>query len=47
MTDIEYILDFAAGLGCKMLAVGANLERVHSIIYPLQIGCRSQSGAGK
>lgn len=33
MTDIEYILDFAAGLGCKMLSVGANLERVNDTMY--------------
>lgn len=38
MTDIEYILDFAAGLGCKMLAVGANLERVNDTMYRI---CRS------
>lgn len=33
MNDIEYILDFAAGLGCKMLSVGANLERVNDTMY--------------
>lgn len=33
MNDIEYILDFAAGLGCKMLSVGANLERVNDAMY--------------
>ena len=33
MNDIEYILDFAASLGCKMLAVGANLERVNDTMY--------------
>lgn len=33
MTEIEYILDFAASLGCKMLAVGANLERVNDTMY--------------
>lgn len=38
MNDIEYILDFAANLGCKMLAVGANLERVNDTMYRI---CRS------
>jgi len=33
MNDIEYILDFAANLGCKMLTVGANLERVNDTMY--------------
>lgn len=33
MNDIEYILDFAANLGCKMLSVGANLERVNDTMY--------------
>ncbi len=33
MTDIEYILDFAASLGSKMLSVGANLERVNDTMY--------------
>ena len=38
MTDIEYILDFAANLGGKMLSVGANLERVNDTMYRI---CRS------
>lgn len=38
MNDIEYILDFAANLGCKMLSVGANLERVNDTMYRV---CRS------
>ena len=29
MKDIEYVLDFAAGLGCYMLESGANLERAN------------------
>ena len=29
MNHVECILDFAAGLGCRMLTVGANLERVN------------------
>lgn len=33
LTDIEYILDFAASLGSKMLSVGANLERVNDTMY--------------
>lgn len=33
MNDIEYILDFAANLGGKMLKVGANLERVNDTMY--------------
>ncbi len=38
MNDLEYILDFAASLGCKMLSVGANLERVNDTMYRI---CRS------
>ncbi len=38
MNDIEYILDFAVSLGCKMLTVGANLERVNDTMYRI---CRS------
>lgn len=38
MNDVEYILDFAADLGCKMLTVGANLERVNDTMYRV---CRS------
>ncbi|MDE6204042.1 MAG: threonine/serine exporter family protein, partial [Lachnospiraceae bacterium] len=30
---IEYILDFAANLGCRMLTVGANLERVNDTMF--------------
>lgn len=33
MNDLECILDFAASLGCKMLSVGANLERVNDTMY--------------
>ena len=33
MNNIEYILDFVANLGCKMLSVGANLERVEDTMY--------------
>lgn len=33
MNDVEYVLDFAADLGCKMLTVGANLERVNDTMY--------------
>ncbi len=38
MNDIEYILDFAAALGSRMLAVGANLERVDDTMSRV---CRS------
>ena len=38
MNQVEYILDFAASLGGKMLAVGANLERVNDTMYRI---CRS------
>lgn len=33
MNHVEYILDFAASLGCRMLTVGANLERVNDTMY--------------
>lgn len=33
MNRVEYILDFAASLGCRMLTVGANLERVNDTMY--------------
>ena len=33
MNNVEYILDFAAGLGCRMLTVGATLERVNDTMY--------------
>ena len=33
MNSVEYILDFAANLGCRMLTVGANLERVNDTMY--------------
>lgn len=33
MNNVEYILDFAASLGCRMLTVGANLERVNDTMY--------------
>ena len=33
MNSVEYILDFAASLGCRMLMVGANLERVNDTVY--------------
>ncbi len=33
MKNIEYILDFAVNLGCKMLSVGANLERANDTMY--------------
>ncbi len=38
MNHVEYILDFAASLGGRMLAVGANLERVNDTMYRI---CRS------
>lgn len=33
MNHVEYILDFTASLGCRMLTVGANLERVNDTMY--------------
>lgn len=33
MNNVEYILDFAASLGCRMLTVGATLERVNDTMY--------------
>ena len=33
MNSLEYILDFTANLGCRMLMVGANLERVNDTMY--------------
>ncbi|MDE7334606.1 MAG: threonine/serine exporter family protein [Lachnospiraceae bacterium] len=33
MNHVEYILDFAANLGCRMLTVGANLERVNDTMF--------------
>ena len=33
MNNVEYILDFAANMGCRMLTVGANLERVNDTMY--------------
>ncbi|MCI9124344.1 MAG: threonine/serine exporter family protein [Eubacterium sp.] len=38
MNNLEYILDFTVNLGCKMMAVGANLERVEDTMYRV---CRS------
>ncbi|MCI9022612.1 MAG: threonine/serine exporter family protein [Eubacterium sp.] len=38
MNNLEYILDFTVSLGCKMLRVGANLERVNDTMYRI---CRS------
>ena len=38
MTDVEYILDFAAGLGSRMMTAGANLERVNDTLNRI---CRS------
>lgn len=33
MDNVEYILDFVANLGCRMLTAGANLERVNDTMY--------------
>lgn len=33
MNSVEYILDFTVRLGCRMLMVGANLERVNDTMY--------------
>ena len=38
MTDIEYVLDFSAQLGSRMLVAGANLERVNDTLNRI---CRS------
>ena len=38
MNNVEYILDFAASLGGKMLTAGANLERVNDTLNRI---CRS------
>lgn len=38
MNDVEYILDFAAKLGSRMLRAGANLEIQLIMLLFLQIG---------